>query len=64
MARQRTAVRGFGLAMITLACGGQVWLFTMVGTPAVGEWFLYLSPAFGLLGFVGFGTLLTSYMDR
>lgn len=66
------AVRRVGLGVLVAGGGavvsavlGQAAVLWMVLAPGkAGDWVLFAIPAFGLLGFVGIGTILTGFLDR
>lgn len=53
-----------GLVLAGVATVGQAAVFRQVAAGQAGDWVLYASPAFGLLGFAGLGLALTAFMDR
>lgn len=53
-----------GALAVAAGLVGQTAVLWMILTQQPGVWVLYASAAFGVLGFVGAGTILTGFLDR
>lgn len=53
-----------GGAVVSAVLGQAAVLRVVLSSANAGDWVLFAIPAFGLLGFVGIGTILTGVLDR
>lgn len=53
-----------GIAVVFSVLGQAAVLWMVLSPAKSGDWVLFAIPAFGLLGFVGIGTILTGFLDR